>query len=99
MVEIFEDKHGQLQGRSPQLTRNFMEIRGLRIINIKEIFGPCGPCRKKRRSNLVIRLKKWSKKNEVDRLGLKFRKITCWPGEGFTATYSGGSRSQYCHFD
>jgi len=71
VVEIFEDEHGQLQGRSPQLTRNFMEIRGLGIINIKEIFGRRA-LEEKAPINLVIRLKKWSKKMEVDRLGLKF---------------------------
>jgi HPr kinase/phosphorylase len=71
VVEIFEDEHGQLQGRSPRLTRNFMEIRGLGIINIKEIFGPPALL-DKAPINLVIRLKKWSKKMEVDRLGLKF---------------------------
>jgi len=71
VVEIFKDKHGQLQGRSPRLTRNFMEIRGLGIINIKEIFGPRA-LREKAPINLVIRLKRWSKKMEVDRLGLKF---------------------------
>jgi len=71
VVEIFEDEHGQLQGRSPRLTRNFMEIRGLGIINIKEIFGPPALL-DKAPINLVVRLKKWSKKIEVDRLGLKF---------------------------
>ncbi|MDD8021448.1 MAG: hypothetical protein PHU81_09810 [Acidobacteriota bacterium] len=71
VVEIFEDEHGQLQGRSPHLTRNFMEIRGLGIINIKEIFGPRSLL-EKAPVNLVVRLKKWSKKMEIDRLGLKF---------------------------
>jgi HPr kinase/phosphorylase len=71
VVEIFEDKHGQLQGRSPRLTRNFMEIRGLGIINIKEIFG-LRALQEKAPIHLVVRLKKWSKKMEVDRLGLKF---------------------------
>jgi len=61
VVEIFEDKHGQLQGRSPQLTRNFMEIRGLGIINIKEIFG-LRALQEKAPIHLVVRLKKWSKK-------------------------------------
>jgi len=28
VVEIFEDGHGRLQGRSPRLTRNFMESEG-----------------------------------------------------------------------
>ncbi len=71
VVEVFRDEKDRLCGRSPRLTRNFMEIRGLGIINIKEIFG--------RRAildstpiDLVIRLKKWSRKMEIDRLGIKF---------------------------
>lgn len=71
VVEIFRDEKGQLCGRSPRLTRNFMEIRGLGIINIKEIFGPRAIL-EETPVDLVIRLKRWSKKMEIDRLGLKF---------------------------
>ncbi|MCX8160634.1 MAG: hypothetical protein N3G18_06865 [Candidatus Saccharicenans sp.] len=71
VVEIFRDEKGQLHGRSPRLTRNFMEIRGLGIINIREIFG-AGAILEETPVDLVIRLKKWSKKMEIDRLGLKF---------------------------
>lgn len=71
VVEIFRDEKGLLHGRSPRLTRNFMEIRGLGIINIKEIFG-ARAILEETPIDLVIRLKKWSKKMEIDRLGLKF---------------------------
>lgn len=71
VVEIFRDERGLLHGRSPRLTRNFMEIRGLGIINIKEIFG-ARAILEETPIDLVIRLKKWSKKMEIDRLGLKF---------------------------
>lgn len=71
VVEIFRDEKGLLHGRSPRLTRNFMEIRGLGIINIKEIFG-ARAILEETPVDLVIRLKKWSKKMEIDRLGLKF---------------------------
>lgn len=71
VVEIFRNEKGQLYGRSPRLTRNFMEIRGLGIINIKEIFG-ARAILEETSIDLVIRLKKWSKKMEIDRLGLKF---------------------------
>lgn len=71
VVEIFRDEKGILHGRSPRLTRNFMEIRGLGIINIKEIFG-ARAILEETPIDLVIRLKKWSKKMEIDRLGLKF---------------------------
>ncbi|MGB9835859.1 MAG: hypothetical protein ACPLRX_03860 [Candidatus Saccharicenans sp.] len=71
VVEIFKDEQGHLHGRSPRLTRNFMEIRGLGIINIKEIFG-ASSILAETPVDLVIRLKKWSKKMEIDRLGLQF---------------------------
>jgi HPr kinase/phosphorylase len=71
VVEIFRDEQGRLHGRSPRLTRNFMEIRGLGIINIKEIFG-ASSILEETGVDLVIRLKKWSKKMEIDRLGLQF---------------------------
>jgi len=71
VVEIFRDEKGRLHGRSPRLTRNFMEIRGLGIINIREIFG-AGAILEETTVDLVIRLKRWNKKMEIDRLGLKF---------------------------
>lgn len=71
VVEIFKDEAGRLHGRSPRLTRNFMEIRGLGIINIKEIFGAASIL-EETPIDLVIRLKQWNKKMEIDRLGLQF---------------------------
>ncbi|MCK7499590.1 MAG: hypothetical protein MZW92_61215 [Comamonadaceae bacterium] len=47
-----------------------MEIRGLGIINIRAIFGPRSIARQAQ-VDLVVRLKKWRRGYEVDRLGLK----------------------------
>jgi HPr kinase/phosphorylase len=62
---------GRLIGLASPLSRNFMEIRGLGIINIKEIFGSKSIC-PETQINLIIRLKKWQRGDEYDRLGLKF---------------------------
>lgn len=62
---------GRVIGKAPALSRFFMEIRGLGIINIKEIFGAKFICRETP-IDLVIRLKKWHRKKEYDRLGLRF---------------------------
>jgi len=70
VVRVRRGAGGRIIGEAPALTRNFMEIRGLGIINIREIFGP----RAIRRSSpldLIIRLRKWEKGLELDRLGLK----------------------------
>jgi len=62
---------GRIIGKAPTLSRFFMEIRGLGIINIKEIFGTKFICRETP-IDLAIRLKKWHRKKEYDRLGLRF---------------------------
>jgi len=70
-VEVTRQEGGGLVGRSPVLSRYFMEIRGLGIINIRAIFGPGAICRESK-VDLVIWLKKWQKGDEYDRLGLEF---------------------------
>jgi HPr kinase/phosphorylase len=49
---------GKLIGTSPAISRYFMEIRGLGIINIKQIFGSKSVC-KRSRIDLIINLKRW----------------------------------------
>jgi HPr kinase/phosphorylase len=71
VVDIARFADGRLVGRAPALSRYFMEIRGLGIINIREIFGPRSICRQSQ-VGLVIRLKKWQRGDEYDRLGLEF---------------------------
>jgi HPr kinase/phosphorylase len=70
VVEIVKTPDGGLAGTAPGLSRNFMEIRGLGIINIREIFGPQSIGRRAR-IELIVKLKKWRRGYEVDRLGLK----------------------------
>jgi HPr kinase/phosphorylase len=57
-------------GRGARPDPNFMEIRGLGIINIREIFG-ARSIRRFSPLDLIIRLRKWEKGLELDRLGLK----------------------------
>jgi HPr kinase/phosphorylase len=72
VVLLQKKTNKKLVGTAPPLTRNFMEIRGLGIINIREIFG-LKSVLKQSRVDLIIRLKKLQKKGgDSDRLGLKF---------------------------
>jgi HPr kinase/phosphorylase len=71
IVQIQKDKDGRLVGSAVSLSRNFMEIRGLGIINIKKIFGEKSICQKTE-IDLIIMLKRWKEGKEYDRLGLKF---------------------------
>ncbi len=61
---------GILMGRSPNLTRYFMELRGVGIINVKDLFG-LNSIRMRKSVDLVIQLERWEKATEIERLGLE----------------------------
>lgn len=58
-----------LDGSSPEITREHLEIRGLGIINIKDLFG-VSAIGHNRQIDLCIELKKWRDTVDIDRLGL-----------------------------
>jgi HPr kinase/phosphorylase len=70
IVQIKRKSKGKLIGTAPHIARYYMEIRGLGIINIKEIFGPRA-ISKQTEINLAIKLERWREGEEYDRLGLK----------------------------
>jgi len=59
-----------LTGSSPDLTRYHMELRGLGVINIKDLYG-VSSIRVLHRVELVVSLERWETGKEYDRLGLK----------------------------
>lgn len=59
----------ELMATAPDLTRNHMEVRGIGIINVSNIFG-IGSIRIEKRLDLVVTLKDWQDLEEVDRIGL-----------------------------
>ncbi len=73
VVEIYETTDGDLIATSPEITRNLMEIRGVGIINIKDIFGVSSIVERKK-IELVIELERWDEKKVYDRLGWEMKK-------------------------
>jgi HPr kinase/phosphorylase len=69
VVEIWRDDAGTVTGRGPARIRHHMEIRGLGIINIQDLFGVAA-IRERKRIELVIQLEAWQPDKEYDRLGL-----------------------------
>src|SRR6266849_5582638 len=59
----------ELMATAPALTRNHMEVRGIGIINVANIFG-IGSIRFEKRLDLVVTLKEWQELEAVDRIGL-----------------------------
>jgi HPr kinase/phosphorylase len=60
----------ELVGASPDLTRYHMELRGLGVINIKDLYG-VSSIRMSQRVELVVSLERWEAGREYDRLGLR----------------------------
>ena len=60
---------GTLLGGGSELTRHHMEIRGLGIINIRDLFGPAAIVDLKK-IELAVRIEAWDPAKEYDRLGL-----------------------------
>jgi HPr kinase/phosphorylase len=58
-----------LVGVSPDLTRYHMELRGLGVLNIKDLYG-VSSMRLSKRVELVVQLERWDPAKEYDRLGL-----------------------------
>ena len=66
-VDVYQhDSH--IIGEAPAILQNVMEIRGIGIIDVMNLFG-AGAVRKSTRVNLVIYLEQWSKDKKFDRLG------------------------------
>jgi HPr kinase/phosphorylase len=56
-------------GTCPELTRHHMEIRGLGLINVQDLFGVAST-RSSKRVELVVQLERWEPGREYDRLGV-----------------------------
>jgi HPr kinase/phosphorylase len=70
VVDIRSIADTLLIGGGAKLIRHHMEIRGLGIINIKQLFG-VGAIRDKKQIQLVVGLEEWDQAKEYDRLGLE----------------------------
>jgi len=68
-VEIRRRAESVLIGACPELTRHHMEIRGLGIINIRDLFGVAST-RSSKRVEFVVQLERWESGREYERLGL-----------------------------
>ena len=68
-VEIRRRAESVLIGACPEFTRHHMEIRGLGIINVRDLFGVAST-RSSKRVEFVVQLERWEAGREYERLGL-----------------------------
>ncbi|MGI6005038.1 MAG: HPr(Ser) kinase/phosphatase [Christensenellales bacterium] len=70
-VEIVKLADDRLVGRAPEVIRHMMEIRGLGIVDVRQLFG-VGAVRETKTVNLVVLLEYWDNTgSQYDRLGTK----------------------------
>ncbi len=67
-VQLLDGRH--VMGTSAELTRHHMEVRGIGIINVQQMFG-VRSIRDEKRVDLVITLKVWEHVPDVDRVGME----------------------------
>jgi len=69
MVYIKKKMPSSLVGQSVESIQHLMEIRGLGIINIKDLYG-VSSIREKKIIDIMLELKEWDSEQEYDRLGI-----------------------------
>ena len=70
VVELRKVSDETLIGSAPDITKHFIELRGIGIIDVKTLFG-VSSVRDTKNIDLVIKLEEWDKDKEYDRLGLE----------------------------
>ena len=70
VVEIRKVSDDTLVGTAPDITRHFIELRGIGIIDVKNLFG-VQSVKETGNIDLVIKLEEWDRDKEYDRLGLE----------------------------
>ena len=70
VVEIRKVSDDTLIGSAPDITKHFIELRGIGIVDIKALYG-VSSVKDTQSIDMVIRLEDWNKDKEYDRLGLE----------------------------
>ena len=69
-VEIHKISGNTLMGSAPKLIRNYIELRGIGIVNVAKLFG-MGAVKTENMINMVVNIVPWKTQEVYDRLGLE----------------------------
>lgn len=69
VVEVRRRAESVVIGTCPPLTRHHMELRGIGLVNVRDLFGVAST-RASKRVELVVQLERWDPTREYERLGL-----------------------------
>lgn len=70
VVELRKVSDDNIIGTAPDITKHFIELRGIGIVDVKTLFGVAS-VKDTQSIDLVIKLEEWDKDKEYDRLGLE----------------------------
>ena len=70
MVEIRKVSDDTLVGSAPEMLKHLIELRGIGVVNVKELFG-ASSVKDTQTIDLVVRLEDWNRDKAYDRLGLE----------------------------
>lgn len=68
-VEIRRVSSGSLVGTAPELIRNYIELRGIGIVNVAKLFG-MGAVKAENEIDLVVNIVPWNQQENYDRVGI-----------------------------
>ncbi len=75
IVDLKKRQGGSVYGSGSDIIKHHMEIRGIGIINIKDLFG-VSAVRDRKKVEMVVELAEWDDRVEYDRLGVEEQKYT-----------------------
>lgn len=67
-VEVYQQDEQTIIGEAPKILQHLLEIRGVGIIDVMNLFG-AGAVRTSTDISLIVHLENWSKDKQFDRLG------------------------------
>ena len=70
VVEIRKVSDDTLVGSAPEMLKHLIELRGIGVVNVKELFG-ASSVKDTQTIDLVVRLEDWNRDKAYDRLGLE----------------------------
>ncbi len=69
-VDVIEKEPGNIIGKAPKVLSHYIELRGIGIVDVVNLFG-AGAFRESKRIRLVVELENWEADKYYDRLGIE----------------------------
>jgi HPr kinase/phosphorylase len=84
-VEIKSTDVNVVEGTAPELIRHYIELRGVGVIDVRQIFG-VGAVKNRQNIHLVVNLEQWKEGAQYDRLGINEQTVNILGVEVSTLT-------------